>query len=167
MSYLEQLKRAHRWLERVDARASHSNEDINNPLPPEKMEEYEDYLYALFQNCWHLKDWILSDSDAPQGLKGAVERVDAERKIDALMLCADVANGSKHLSGSKPSRDARRGAEAETWKLTAEMWERVARGEIRIMPGHRGTDGIVRYRRVSVPSSARFGRTSHRRSALR
>jgi hypothetical protein len=108
--YQDQLKRAYRWLARLESKSTYSTNDINNPLPLEDLEEYEDFLYALFQNCWHVKDWILSDSSAPKTLKDAVRRVVEEGAIDALMLCADVANGSKHVSGPKPRRDAKRGA---------------------------------------------------------
>lgn len=50
MSYEEQVKRTHRWLKRLEDASSHPN-DINDPLTTGKHEEYEDYLYAFFQNC--------------------------------------------------------------------------------------------------------------------
>ncbi len=107
MSYLDQLGRAHRWLKRLEDASSHTN-DINDPVPTEKHEEYEDFLYAFFQNCWHLKDWILSDAGAPKGLREAVRKMDEQSTIVPLMLCSSVANGSKHLrSGRDPKRRAK------------------------------------------------------------
>jgi hypothetical protein len=106
MSYDEQVKRTRRWLRRLEDVSSHPN-DINDPLPTGKQEEYEDYLYAFFQNCWHIKDWISSDKSAPKRLKDAVKEVDKQSAIAPLMLCADVANGSKHFG---QSRDGKRHA---------------------------------------------------------
>ena len=106
MSYQDQLERARRWLKRLEDASSHAN-DINDPLPTEKHEEYEDYLYAFFQNCWHLKDWILNDTGAPTALQEAVRKVKKQGATVTLMLCAGVANGSKHL---RQARDPRRRA---------------------------------------------------------
>jgi len=49
---------------------------------------------------WHLKDWILND---PQF--GASDQAALSKDIHAtrcLLVCADIANGSKHLSLSRP-----------------------------------------------------------------
>ncbi len=107
MGYQDQLERTRRWLKRLENASSHSSNDINNPMPPEKHEEYEDYLYSFFQNCWHVKDWILADTGAPQRLQEAVRRVNEQGKILPLMLCSGVANGSKHL---RQGRDRKRHA---------------------------------------------------------
>lgn len=113
MSYQDQLERARRWLKRLEDASSHPN-DMNDPLPTEKHEEYQDYLYAFFQNCWHLKDWILNDTGAPGGLQKAVRKVDKQGSIVSLMLCAGVANGSKHLRQARdPKRRAKTVGEIE------------------------------------------------------
>jgi hypothetical protein len=111
MGYQEQLERASRWLKRVESMSTgpHFSDDINKPAGLEQFSDYEDYVYALFQNCWHLKDWILSDPDAPRSLKEAVTRTDREGVSVSLMLVADIANGSKHVSGPSRSRTTRRG----------------------------------------------------------
>lgn len=106
MSYEEQVNRTRRWLRRLEDASSHPN-DINDPLPTEKHEAYEDYLYAFFQNCWHIKDWILSDAGAPPKLQDAVKKVDEQGVLIPLMLCSGVANGSKHL---RQTRDPKRRA---------------------------------------------------------
>ena len=50
--YQEQLKRVERWLSRI----RHSSKHDRN--------QYEDFLWAFFQNCWHLKDWIMNDTNS-------------------------------------------------------------------------------------------------------
>jgi len=75
MTYHEQLARVRRFLARVE------NLSVNPKfeLPPEKQTEYEDMLYAFFQNCWHLKDWIKHDAAAPSTLADRIE--DTARNI--------------------------------------------------------------------------------------
>jgi hypothetical protein len=110
MSYQEQLMRTRRWLKRFQEATSLLS-TVEGSVPPDdllsRFEPYvncEDYAYAFFQNCWHLKDWILRDSDAPVALKEAVKKIEQESAVDALMLCADVANGSKHFAHGRSSR---------------------------------------------------------------
>ena len=120
MSYQEQLMRTRRWLKRFQEATSLLSM-IEGSVPPddllslfEKYAECEDYAYAFFQNCWHLKDWILRDSGAPVTLKEAVKKIEQESAVEALTLCADVANGSKHLrTGRSSRRGARRSVEME------------------------------------------------------
>ena len=45
---------------------------------------------------WHLKDWILNDSDFGARDKQALEADIYSSRC--LLACADLANGSKHLS---------------------------------------------------------------------
>jgi hypothetical protein len=91
MNYQDQLQRARRFLRRLE------NSTVNPALelPPERQAEYEDMLYAFFQNCWHLKDWIKNDPSAPTPLVNFVS--DTSSLPESLRLCADIANASKHL----------------------------------------------------------------------
>jgi hypothetical protein len=91
MNYQDQLQRARRFLHRVE------NSRVNQilELPPEKQTEYEDMLYAFFQNCWHIKDWIKNDASSPRLLAESVS--DTRTLPRSLLLCADIANASKHL----------------------------------------------------------------------
>lgn len=55
-----------------------------------------DDFYAFFTCCFHLKDWLKHDHALPESL-----RADVEPYVEAtfwLKLCADLANGSKHLT---------------------------------------------------------------------
>jgi len=56
---------------------------------------YEDAAICFFQHAWHLKDWIRNDSAVGQRVRDSVlSRIEAD---EVLQVCADVANGMKHL----------------------------------------------------------------------
>ena len=60
-----------------------------------------DVMMFACQSMWHLKDWILNDPDF-----GAKDRDTLEADIyssHCLLVCSDLANGSKHLSLDKPN----------------------------------------------------------------
>jgi hypothetical protein len=88
MSFAQQLARTERWL----ARLSH--------VYPGTHQDYDDYVLAFFQNCWHIKDWIRNDPALPQALRDGIEK--EVMNHPSLMICADMANGSKHLSLTRP-----------------------------------------------------------------
>lgn len=53
-------------------------------------EDAEDYLYAFFQNCYHLQDWVLAElpsTDVDSFVKASLP----------LRICRDVANLTKHF----------------------------------------------------------------------
>lgn len=58
--------------------------------------DYEDDLWSFFQNCWHLKDWIKNDPGVPSSVSSTIE--EAVNDYESLMICADLANRSKHLN---------------------------------------------------------------------
>jgi hypothetical protein len=101
MAYTEQFKRARRSLRKLQILSElTASENISIPSP--QQDEYVDALYHCFQDCWHLKDWIKHDDSAPTALKDAARRmekakVNEKNWVESLMLCADVANGSKHF----------------------------------------------------------------------
>lgn len=81
----EQFDRVKRYLARLENKRQQS------------LQEHEDDLYAFFQNCWHLKDWIKM-RDYSQGNKKKHYRIERlVKKKDAIMHCADLANAAKHL----------------------------------------------------------------------
>ena len=64
-----------------------------------------DIIVFACQSMWHLKDWILNDA-----YFGARDKEELNRDIHAsrcLLICADLANGSKHLSLTNRKTDAR------------------------------------------------------------
>ena len=92
----EQWKRVGRWFERFEATAKGRVHDRES-------EAYQDEVYAFFQNCFHLKDWLKND-EASRTAAGDVEQL--IKKSPPLSLCADLANGSKHLTLDKLRVDA-------------------------------------------------------------
>src|SRR5580700_4784964 len=106
--YREQYERMIRWYDRF--------KDINQGrLHTVASENYVDEIYAFFLNCYHLKDWIRNDPNAPQAVQQMVEKhINANRP---LRLCADICNSLKHLrldprfpprSGENPTLGSKR-----------------------------------------------------------
>ena len=87
-AYMEQLNRVRRMLERINRNQNRSADD------------YGDDVWSFFQNCWHLKDWIKNDPHIP--IHGSIE--DLVKTSPPLMICADLANGTKHLKFDRPPR---------------------------------------------------------------
>jgi hypothetical protein len=62
----------------------------------------EDDYYSFFMWCFHLKDWLKNDPSIPATTsKAAEELVNTDL---ALKLCADIANGVKHLRADRSAR---------------------------------------------------------------
>ncbi|MCR6631387.1 MAG: hypothetical protein NVV74_15820 [Magnetospirillum sp.] len=88
--YKEQFERVKRHLSRFDK--------IDSGQSHDKASDYhKDDVYSFFQNCYHLKDWIKNDPSC--------SGVDVEAFINStpdLQICADICNGTKHLTLSRP-----------------------------------------------------------------
>jgi hypothetical protein len=91
---MEQFDRVRRMLNRIENNVGRSVSD------------YGDDVWSFFQNCWHLKDWIKNDPHV--SIHGSIE--DLVKGSAPLMICADLANATKHLQftkyvrvGAKPS----------------------------------------------------------------
>jgi hypothetical protein len=91
-SYRDQLDRTRRWLEKV------RNQTCRYEV------EYQDEVWAFFQACWHLKDWVKNDKTIPEPTKKAV--IDAAHASPILMICRDLACGAKHLKLDDPRAGA-------------------------------------------------------------
>jgi hypothetical protein len=88
----QQWQRVGRWFERFANTAGGREHDRHS-------DHYHDEIYAFFLNCFHLKDWLQND---PASASAAS---DVERFVNgsvALSICADLANGSKHLVLDRP-----------------------------------------------------------------
>jgi hypothetical protein len=67
--------------------------------------EFQDMMWAFFQNCWHLKDWVKNDPLASDTQKKGV--IDQAQASSTLGICRDLCNGTKHLGlDRKPSSGA-------------------------------------------------------------
>jgi hypothetical protein len=87
--YQQQLARVERFLQRILA-------------PTTDRKEYEDFLWAFFQNCWHLRDWIKNDTSIRKRKRDVILPIIHKSKI--LAICQCLANRSKHyrLDGRSP-----------------------------------------------------------------
>jgi hypothetical protein len=81
---------------------------------------YDDDLQHFMQDAWHLKDWIKNDSSL--SIRGDIEALVKERK--PLMICADLANGSKHLA--RDDRNYRTGAYVTSTSVTISLSQGVS-----------------------------------------
>jgi hypothetical protein len=91
--YRAQLDRARRFLERVQSQDSRRDVD------------YQDDVWAFFQNCWHIKDWLNHDYRVPESTRRSA--LAAANKSTILKVCRDMANGTKHRKlqrRGKPTR---------------------------------------------------------------
>jgi hypothetical protein len=84
-----QYDRTFRWYERTVRAASEASGDV------------EDFSYAFFQNCYHLREWMLLTGGASQQ-----ELEDLFAGSPGLRLCRDICNGTKHFNIDRPSVDA-------------------------------------------------------------
>jgi hypothetical protein len=108
-AYKDQLDRLRRWLARIENPNAHQQEHV-------------DFLWAFFQNCWHMKDWIINDDSLDQPFRDSIEG--EVRKYHSLMISADLANRSKHLDLRKIRKDAKL-----TGHVTVEIEESVRTGQ--------------------------------------
>jgi len=71
-----------------------------NKLPKKNVskkisEKMKDDYHHFFQDCFHLKDWIINDDELSNQIKNEVENFINTSKY--LKHVADIANASKHL----------------------------------------------------------------------
>ena len=78
-----------------------------------------DFTYAFFQNCYHLRDWMVSNSAAT---KDEMEMLFASSV--ELQLCRDICNATKHFQYDRPSIDPhpRIGREWDPWEKERHGW---------------------------------------------
>jgi len=85
--YLEQFERVNRWYLKF--------KEINDGISQRYHSNYyKDVVYAFFQNCYHLKDWVKNDEHVNKELRNKAECF--VNNSTALKICGDICNGSKH-----------------------------------------------------------------------
>jgi len=82
IGYRSQLDRTRRFLDRVQS------------VDPRRDVDYQDDVWAFFQNCWHIKDWLKHDYRVPKRTRDLV--IAAAHASRVLQVCRDMANGTKH-----------------------------------------------------------------------
>jgi len=97
---MEQIERAERYLQRV--------REIYQGIFSVSHDKarYEDDLLSFFMHCYHIRDWIIHLNKVGVTAKQVDEFI---ARHEALNICADLCNGSKHCrltrsprSGSQP-----------------------------------------------------------------
>jgi len=92
-----------RWYNKVKKIKDPTNLFANDIL--NKIDESIDVIYAFFQNCYHLKDWIKNDDNLIIS-DDFIE--DYINKYESLSICADICNGTKHLRLNRTRSDLMR-----------------------------------------------------------
>jgi hypothetical protein len=90
--YRSQFDRARRFLDRVQS------------LEPRRDVDYQDDVWAFFQNCWHVIDWLGHDRLVPRALR---EQIISEVLVSKMLrVCRDMANGTKHRKLTRRGKKA-------------------------------------------------------------
>jgi hypothetical protein len=79
----EQYQRMRRWRQRMAA-GTESNPSY-----------LLDNIHAFFIACFHLRDWLVADASVAREIGDAAKRL--VNTDYSLQICADIANGLKHL----------------------------------------------------------------------
>ena len=90
--YLEQFNRVKRWYQEFAL-------TDQGRLHDRPSDFYQDQVYAFFQNCYHLKDWMKNDESVGVVADKIEEFISNNEE---LRLCADICNGTKHLRLTSP-----------------------------------------------------------------
>jgi hypothetical protein len=64
-------------------------------------QQEHDFLYAFFQNCYHLRDWLKNSDTVRPATLAAFFRLN-----EPMLVCRDICNGTKHWQIDRPSIDA-------------------------------------------------------------
>lgn len=98
-SALEQFERAKRYLSRVEG----LYEGVFSSRGHDK-DAYDDDVISFFIHCYHIRDWIIHLNTLGITAKQVDRYIDQH---NALRVCADLANGSKHCKLTRSMRTER------------------------------------------------------------
>ncbi len=120
-AYQEQLARTARLYRRVLQRTVPLRRPDGELTDiEERMAQYSDDVWSFFINAWHVRDWVQNDDSIEQVARARIVRAAEDSR--ALCLCADLANGRKHLA----LRTRRIGAELSSvragWTTASKDW---------------------------------------------
>lgn len=107
-SYTEQYQRMKRWYNRLRAIYEGIEHTVNSDY-------YQDEMYAFFQNCYHLKEWLKYDPKVIVS-NNAIEDF-ANRGADCMRICGDLCNGSKHMVINSEKIDKDTGVKNRNYSL--------------------------------------------------
>jgi hypothetical protein len=86
-----QWSRTKRWQKRLKITAATCQDE----------DEFFDHVYAFFQNCYHLRDWLKAS-----GVVSGQKLSDFFSVHREMRLCRDICNGTKHFDLTQPGIDA-------------------------------------------------------------
>lgn len=72
-----------------------------NTIKDTNIDEMRDVLSSFFQDCWHLKDWLISSTKLDQVKLYAFLSSSVE-----MNMCREICNTAKHLVLNNPSKIA-------------------------------------------------------------
>lgn len=65
--------------------------------------DFQDMIWAVFLNCYHIRDWVREDPRLTKEQKSALN--DKANASALLAMCGDLCNGIKHsVADRKPTR---------------------------------------------------------------
>jgi hypothetical protein len=96
IGYRDQLDRARRFLERMEW----SVDDMDDEGMTEV--DFQDMVWAFFQNCWHVKDWVANDRNVPSAARNGV--IAMALASVPLRVCEQLCNGTKLLGRARKKR---------------------------------------------------------------
>ncbi|GAB1259863.1 hypothetical protein [Aurantivibrio plasticivorans] len=108
---MEQIERAKRYLSRIEA----IYEGVFLTTGHDK-DSYDDDVISFFIHCYHIRDWIIH-----LNVIGVTStEIDSYiNKNHSLMICADLANGSKHFKLTRSLRTSRQPHISEKQRYTS------------------------------------------------
>ncbi len=121
-AYQEQLARSGRLYRRVlDRAVPIEGPDGQLTDIEERLAWYSDDAWSFFINACHVRDWVKNDETFEPAARERI--LDAAEASRALRLCADLANGRKHLAlgrrriGAKLSSTRAGTRDGKNWQL--------------------------------------------------
>lgn len=119
---MEQIERSKRYLKRMEKIYS----GIFSSSGHDK-EDYDDDVVSFFIHCYHIRDWII-ELNTLNIKSGQVDIF--INKHQALKICADLANGSKHCKLTRSLRTGRQPHIAAKQKETSTWYSGTGGGEV-------------------------------------
>lgn len=96
--YVIQLDRIKRWKVKIEK----TIDDYRNGKYSEDIRILLDMIYAFFIFCHHMSDYIKNDNELSIDEDIIYEYI---RKNECLSICADICNGTKHLTLTRPKTE--------------------------------------------------------------